>query len=115
MEIEVAGKGLRRLQKGTKGASSSVAKAGPAILFGAHVVEPHGLTWFNTQKVAKYSPENWINKGYLALEFPAIRDKVPNLKRRSMKLSKKNKIRVETSAPPEDTGETLVDRRHPLE
>ncbi|MCE0481214.1 hypothetical protein HAX54_038775, partial [Datura stramonium] len=40
--------------------------------FGAKAVEPHGLTWFNTQKEAKYSP-------HLALEFPAIRGKIREL------------------------------------
>ncbi|MCD9559872.1 hypothetical protein HAX54_018198, partial [Datura stramonium] len=53
MKIEVAGKGLKRLQKGTKGASSS--------------------------KEAKYAPENWIDEGFLALEFPAIQDKLHEL------------------------------------
>ncbi|MCD9560068.1 hypothetical protein HAX54_018501, partial [Datura stramonium] len=72
MKIEVAGKGLKRLQKGTKGASSSTAKAGPAKRFGPQAVEPHGLTWFNIQKEAKYAPENWIDEGRTTLEFPAI-------------------------------------------
>ncbi|MCD9558467.1 hypothetical protein HAX54_015853, partial [Datura stramonium] len=52
----------QRLRKGTKGASSSAAKAGPARQFGAKSVEPHGLTWFNIQKKAKYAPENWIDE-----------------------------------------------------
>ncbi|MCD9560145.1 hypothetical protein HAX54_018626, partial [Datura stramonium] len=39
-------------------------------------VEPHGLTWFNTQMEAKYAPENWIDEGFLALEFPTIRDRI---------------------------------------
>ncbi|MCE3215322.1 hypothetical protein HAX54_001872, partial [Datura stramonium] len=67
MEIEVAGKGLKRLRKGTKRASSLVAKDGPANRFGAQAKE------------AKYAPENWIDVGRLALEFPATRDKVREL------------------------------------
>ncbi|MCE3216651.1 hypothetical protein HAX54_007333 [Datura stramonium] len=65
MEMVVAGKGLKRLWKGSKGASSSKAKE----------VEPHGLTWFNTKMEAKYAPEHWIDEGLLTQEFPAIRDK----------------------------------------
>ncbi|MCD9639486.1 hypothetical protein HAX54_024057, partial [Datura stramonium] len=53
MEIEVADKGLKRHRKCTRGASSLAAK-----------------------KEAKYSLENWFDKGHLAPEFPAIRDKV---------------------------------------
>ncbi|MCD7457476.1 hypothetical protein HAX54_035162 [Datura stramonium] len=34
---------------------------------------------FNTQKEAKYAHENWIDEGRLALEFPAIRDKIHEL------------------------------------
>ncbi|MCD7451459.1 hypothetical protein HAX54_011967, partial [Datura stramonium] len=41
--------------------------------------KPHGLTWFNTQKEAKYVPENWIDEGHLALEFLTIRDKIHEL------------------------------------
>ncbi|MCD7471710.1 hypothetical protein HAX54_012336 [Datura stramonium] len=77
-EIVVANKGLKQLRKVTKGLSSS-AKGAPARRFGAKAVEPHGLTWFNIQKEAKYSPENWIDEGHLALEFPTIRDKVCEL------------------------------------
>ncbi|MCE2055772.1 hypothetical protein HAX54_043373, partial [Datura stramonium] len=47
--------------------------------FEAKEVEPHGLTWFNTQKEAKYAFENWIDKGRLILEFPTIRYKVHEL------------------------------------
>ncbi|MCE0481689.1 hypothetical protein HAX54_039629, partial [Datura stramonium] len=79
MEIDVAGKGIKRLQKGTKGASSSASKAGPARRFGAQAVEPHGLNWFNLQKEAKYAPKNWIDKGRLVLEFLIIRDKLREL------------------------------------
>ncbi|MCD7469379.1 hypothetical protein HAX54_008351, partial [Datura stramonium] len=43
MEIEVAGKSLKRLRKSTKGASSPAAKASPARQFGAQAIEPHGL------------------------------------------------------------------------
>ncbi|MCD9560011.1 hypothetical protein HAX54_018434 [Datura stramonium] len=71
----VANKGLKWLKKGTKGSSSS-AKGTLARRFRAKVVEPHGLTWFNRQKVAKYAPKNWIDEGRLALESLGIRDKV---------------------------------------
>ncbi|MCD7463513.1 hypothetical protein HAX54_050771 [Datura stramonium] len=57
-EIEVAGKGLKRLQKCTKGSSSSSAKGAPARMFGERAVEPHGLSWFNQQKKVKYDLEN---------------------------------------------------------
>ncbi|MCE0481834.1 hypothetical protein HAX54_039917, partial [Datura stramonium] len=66
MEIEVVAKGLKRLQKGTKGASSSVAKAGNARQFGA-------------QKEDKYAPKNKIDEGHLTLEFLVIRDKLCEL------------------------------------
>ncbi|MCD9560089.1 hypothetical protein HAX54_018531, partial [Datura stramonium] len=56
-EIEVVGKGLKRLRKGTKGSSSS-AKGAPTRRFGERVVEPIGLSLFNTQKEVKYAPEN---------------------------------------------------------
>ncbi|MCE3050482.1 hypothetical protein HAX54_047322 [Datura stramonium] len=79
MEIEVAGKGLKRLRKCTKGASSSKVKASLAKHFEVQVVEPHGLTWFNIQKEAKYAPKNWNDEGLLSLEFPAIRDRVRKL------------------------------------
>ncbi|MCD7472666.1 hypothetical protein HAX54_013967, partial [Datura stramonium] len=48
-------------------------KRGTARRFKEKAIEPHKLTWFNTQKEAKYAPENWIDEGRLALEFPAIR------------------------------------------
>ncbi|MCE0482040.1 hypothetical protein HAX54_040374, partial [Datura stramonium] len=48
----------------------------PARIFGAKAVEPHGLTWFNTQKESKYAPENWIDEGQLALEFSDTREKI---------------------------------------
>ncbi|MCE5165882.1 hypothetical protein HAX54_012838 [Datura stramonium] len=79
MEIEIATKGLKRLRKGTKGDSSSVAKASPSKRFGAQTLEPHGFTWFNTQKEAKYAPKNWIDEGRIVLEFPTIRDKLYEL------------------------------------
>ncbi|MCE0481848.1 hypothetical protein HAX54_039937 [Datura stramonium] len=41
--------------------------------------KPYRLTWFNTQKEAKYAPENRIDEGRLALEFPTIRDKLNEL------------------------------------
>ncbi|MCD7455739.1 hypothetical protein HAX54_029383 [Datura stramonium] len=50
-------------------------KVGTAKHYGAQAVEPHGLTWFNTKKEANYATRNWIDEGYLALEFPAIQDK----------------------------------------
>ncbi|MCE0480566.1 hypothetical protein HAX54_037535 [Datura stramonium] len=79
MEIKVAGKGLKRLRKGTKRASSSKAKARYAKLFGVQAVEPHGLTYFNTQMEAKYAPKHWIFEGRLAQEFSAISDKLHEL------------------------------------
>ncbi|MCD7465057.1 hypothetical protein HAX54_000458, partial [Datura stramonium] len=73
-EIVEAGKGFKRLQKGTKGLSSSF-KGSPARSFGERVVEPHGLSWFKPQKEVNYASNNWIYEGRLALEFSAIRDK----------------------------------------
>ncbi|MCD7459730.1 hypothetical protein HAX54_041785, partial [Datura stramonium] len=55
-------KGLKWLQKGTKGSSSSAAKGTPARRFKAKVVEPDVLNWFNAQKKAKYAPETWIGE-----------------------------------------------------
>ncbi|MCD9646246.1 hypothetical protein HAX54_035935, partial [Datura stramonium] len=55
------------------------AKDGPARRFGEKVIEPHGLTWFNTPKEAKYSLENGIDDGCLELEFLAIQDKIREL------------------------------------
>ncbi|MCD7470760.1 hypothetical protein HAX54_010866 [Datura stramonium] len=60
-------------------ASSSAVKAGPTKRFGVPAVEPRGLTWFNTQNEAKYAPENWIDEGFLALDFPAIQYKLHEL------------------------------------
>ncbi|MCE0480526.1 hypothetical protein HAX54_037455, partial [Datura stramonium] len=74
-EVEIANKGLKRLQKGTKRSSSSVAKGTHAKRFREKVAEPHGLTSFNTLKEAKYASENRIDEGHLALEFPTIFDK----------------------------------------
>ncbi|MCD9646360.1 hypothetical protein HAX54_036132, partial [Datura stramonium] len=51
----------------------------PPRRFGAKSVEPHGLTWFNNKKEAKYAPENWIYEGRLALEFTAIQEKICEL------------------------------------
>ncbi|MCE3049572.1 hypothetical protein HAX54_045183, partial [Datura stramonium] len=78
-EVVVEYPSLKRARKGKKEASSSTSKAGPARIFRAKVVEPHGLTWFNTQKEAKYAPENWIDEGLLELEFPVIEDKIRKL------------------------------------
>ncbi|MCD7464481.1 hypothetical protein HAX54_052830, partial [Datura stramonium] len=66
-EVVTANPSFKRFQKGTKGASSSAVKAGPTRRFGVKFVEPHGLTWFNTQKEAKYALENWINEAALHL------------------------------------------------
>ncbi|MCD7467217.1 hypothetical protein HAX54_004531, partial [Datura stramonium] len=41
-----------------------------------------GASWakvFQCKKEAKYTPEHWIDKGRLALEFPTICDKVREL------------------------------------
>ncbi|MCD9644630.1 hypothetical protein HAX54_033017, partial [Datura stramonium] len=78
-EVVVTDPSLKRARKGKKGASSSTLKVGPARRFGAKAIEPHGLTWFNTQKEAKYTPKNWIDEGLLTLEFSAIRDKIREL------------------------------------
>ncbi|MCD7461117.1 hypothetical protein HAX54_045197 [Datura stramonium] len=78
-EIEAAGKGLKQLRKCTKGPSSSSSKGATARMLRERAVEPHGLSWFNTQKEVKYAPKNWIDKGFLALEFSTIQDKVREL------------------------------------
>ncbi|MCD7455261.1 hypothetical protein HAX54_027564, partial [Datura stramonium] len=39
----------------------------------------HGLTWFNTQKEAKCAPKNWTDEGRLALQYPAILEKIREL------------------------------------
>ncbi|MCE3050419.1 hypothetical protein HAX54_047158, partial [Datura stramonium] len=49
------------------------------MMFGAKVVEEHGLNWFNAQKEAKYAPENYIDEGRLALEFLTIRNTIHEL------------------------------------
>ncbi|MCD9643549.1 hypothetical protein HAX54_031132, partial [Datura stramonium] len=49
-KVEIANKGFKKLRKGTKGSSSSAARAPPARRFRAKVVEPHGLKLFNAQK-----------------------------------------------------------------
>ncbi|MCD9639650.1 hypothetical protein HAX54_024300 [Datura stramonium] len=79
-EVKIANKGLKRLRKGMKGSSSSAAKGTHARRFGAKVVEPHGLKWFQEQKEAKYVVENWIDKGRIAFELPTIHDKVRELR-----------------------------------
>ncbi|MCD7460817.1 hypothetical protein HAX54_044496, partial [Datura stramonium] len=78
-EVVVADPNVNRERKGIKGASSLASKVGPARRFGAKAAEPHGFTWFNTQKEAKYEPENWIDEGLLALEFPTIQYKICEL------------------------------------
>ncbi|MCD9639026.1 hypothetical protein HAX54_023270, partial [Datura stramonium] len=67
MEIEVVGKGLKRLQKGTKGASSSKSKASLAKHFEVQEVEPHRLSWLNTQTEAKDKLRD-LGVGYLFAE-----------------------------------------------
>ncbi|MCD9644700.1 hypothetical protein HAX54_033114, partial [Datura stramonium] len=49
-EVVVVEPSLKRTRKGKKGASSSASKASPPRRFREKVVEPHGITWFNTQK-----------------------------------------------------------------
>ncbi|MCD7473593.1 hypothetical protein HAX54_015534, partial [Datura stramonium] len=66
-------------RKGKMGASSFSSKAGLARRFREKAVEPHALTWFKTQKKAKYAPENWIDEGRMALEFLYIREKIREL------------------------------------
>ncbi|MCE2055934.1 hypothetical protein HAX54_043758, partial [Datura stramonium] len=51
----------------------------PARRFGERAVEPHGLSWFKTQKEVKYAHNNWIDEGSFALEFPVIRDNLCEL------------------------------------
>ncbi|MCE3052495.1 hypothetical protein HAX54_052764, partial [Datura stramonium] len=68
-EVVVVDPSLKRNRKGKKGASSLASKAGPVRRLGEKVVEPHRLTWFNTQKEAKYIIDNLIDEGRLALEF----------------------------------------------
>ncbi|MCD9644764.1 hypothetical protein HAX54_033196, partial [Datura stramonium] len=60
-------------------ASSSAPKAGLARRFGAKAVEPHGLTWFNNKKEAKYALGNWIDEDQLELEFPTIQEEMCEL------------------------------------
>ncbi|MCD9644162.1 hypothetical protein HAX54_032179 [Datura stramonium] len=78
-EVIVAEKSRMRGRPRKMEASSLAPKAGPTRRFGVKAVEPHGLTWFNTQKESKYSPENWIDEGRLALEFPDIQEKICEL------------------------------------
>ncbi|MCD7448413.1 hypothetical protein HAX54_041904, partial [Datura stramonium] len=78
-QVVVADPSIKRARKGKTEASSSASKASPARRFGAKAVEPHGLTWFSTQKEVKYSPKNWIDKGRLEPEFLAIQDKIREL------------------------------------
>ncbi|MCE3215051.1 hypothetical protein HAX54_000616, partial [Datura stramonium] len=49
-EIEVAGKNLKWLRKGTKESSSSSTKGALARMFGERAVETHGLSWSKIQK-----------------------------------------------------------------
>ncbi|MCD9558590.1 hypothetical protein HAX54_016032, partial [Datura stramonium] len=60
-------------------ANSLAPNVGPIRRFVAKVVEPYGLTWFNTQKEAKYILENWIDEGLLALKFLALPKKIREL------------------------------------
>ncbi|MCD7447750.1 hypothetical protein HAX54_033540, partial [Datura stramonium] len=78
-EVVVVDPSINRARKRKMGVGSLASKAGPVRRFGAKAVEPHGITWVNTQKEDKYSPENWIYEGCLALEFPATRNKICEL------------------------------------
>ncbi|MCD7473020.1 hypothetical protein HAX54_014556, partial [Datura stramonium] len=78
-EVIVAEKSLKRGRPGKTGDNSLASKAGSTRRFRAKSVEPHRLTWFNTQKESKYAPENWIDEGHLELEFPAIWVKIREL------------------------------------
>ncbi|MCD9646783.1 hypothetical protein HAX54_036940 [Datura stramonium] len=80
-EVVIAQPRLKRLHIGPKGASSSAVEAGSSRRFGAKAVEPHGLTWFNSQKEAMYAPKNWIDNDrfVLVLKLPTIRDKLREL------------------------------------
>ncbi|MCD7467601.1 hypothetical protein HAX54_005128, partial [Datura stramonium] len=51
-EVVVADQCLNRGRKGKMGASFSASKVGPSRRFRAKMVEPHGLTWYITQKEA---------------------------------------------------------------
>ncbi|MCD7451743.1 hypothetical protein HAX54_013341, partial [Datura stramonium] len=51
-EVIVAEKSRKRGRLRKMEASSLAAKEGLARRFGTKAVEPHGLTWFNTQKEA---------------------------------------------------------------
>ncbi|MCD7469734.1 hypothetical protein HAX54_008910, partial [Datura stramonium] len=66
-------------KKGKNRASYSASKAGSTMRFGEKAVEPHGVTWFNTQKESKYAHKNWIDEGHLTLEYQAIQDKIYEL------------------------------------
>ncbi|MCD7467004.1 hypothetical protein HAX54_004154 [Datura stramonium] len=44
--------------------------------FGAKVVEEHGLKWFNSQKEAKYAPENWVDESPRYLSSPPFVDTI---------------------------------------
>ncbi|MCD7453958.1 hypothetical protein HAX54_022770 [Datura stramonium] len=78
-EVVFADPSVKWARKGKMRASYSAFKAGLPRRFGPKAVEPHCLTWFNTQKEAKYALENSIDEGRLKLEFPAIRDKIREL------------------------------------
>ncbi|MCE0482424.1 hypothetical protein HAX54_041205, partial [Datura stramonium] len=78
-EVIVVEKSRKRGRPRKSKASSSAPKASPARRFEAKALELHGLTWFNTQREAKYAPENWIDEGRLELEFLDIRDKIREL------------------------------------
>ncbi|MCD7463163.1 hypothetical protein HAX54_050079, partial [Datura stramonium] len=78
-EVIVAKNNRKRGRPRRMKASSSAPKVGPTRRFGAKAVESHGLTWFDTQKEAKYATENWIDEGFLALELIDIREKIREL------------------------------------
>ncbi|MCD7468508.1 hypothetical protein HAX54_006786 [Datura stramonium] len=74
-EIVATAKGFKRLQKGTN-RLTSLAKGAPNRRFREGAVEPHGLSWFKTEKEVQYAPENLNFEGRLSLEFPSIWNKV---------------------------------------
>ncbi|MCD9645773.1 hypothetical protein HAX54_034973 [Datura stramonium] len=77
-DVETSRKGFKSLRKGVPH-SLPTQRAPLARRFGAQAIEEHGLKWFNAQKEAKYSLENWIDEGRLAMEFPTIHDTIYGL------------------------------------
>ncbi|MCD9645636.1 hypothetical protein HAX54_034680, partial [Datura stramonium] len=79
-EVNVAKKSQKRGRIRKTDASTSAPRVGPTRIFEAREFESHGLTWFNTQKEAKCAPENWVDEGHLALEFPAVSENIRELR-----------------------------------